>query len=72
MSFAQNVANPSARVIKFTRDSNLSKWKDAPLIVNVDLPHQRQDVTQNCFVVDNEKVLVVGNYLTLLDLVTLN
>ena len=41
MSFAQNVAHATARLIKFTRETKLSKWKDPPDILQVNAPQGR-------------------------------
>ena len=70
MCFAQNVSHDCARLIKFTRDTKLSQWK-SPTIVNVNAPEDKNDCIQNCFLVDDEKILVLGNYLTLFDYVTM-
>ena len=72
MSFTQSVSHNTARLIKFTRETKRSKWKDPPDIKRVTAPEGQRDCTQNCFLVDDEKVLVVGNYLTLFDYVTLD
>ena len=55
-------------MIKITRESEHSKWNEAEtkLIFTTDDKNKR-DVLQNCFILEDEKVLVVGNYLTLLD-----
>ena len=67
LSFTQNASAECGKLYKFTRDNEDSKWTDTPEIAYVSASTGKRDVLQNCFILEGEKILVSGNYLTLLD-----
>ena len=67
LGFTQNASAECGKLYKFTRDNEDSKWNDPPEFVYLRAPDGTRDVIQNCFILEGERILVSGNYLTLFD-----
>ena len=69
LSFAQNATWWCGRVIKITRENENSKWnstaKEKIFFTTED--KNKRDVLQQILLVENDQIVVLGNYLTLFD-----
>ena len=68
MGFSKDASEAAARLIRFTREDEDSKWDDPPGIAFVNAPEGKREMCQNVFILEGETILVSGNYLTLFDI----
>ena len=57
------------QVIKFERSGDKDKkWKDQIQTADIKIPDDKRDIVQNIYLVDGNKILITGNFFTILDI----